>query len=154
SVWRRCPQENPTPTGRNGVSGGTCRRCLPPARWWRMMCQVRHSAHRAVPAGAGFLPRHASCGSRAAMATTTASQLLIARRYLDRGFTDTAMEIFVRTSSETPASDWECLAEALFKRQCVAAVVRVCEIGGIPLPRERMLALGDARLHGRDLDGA
>lgn len=85
---------------------------------------------------------------------TTASHLLIARRYLERGFLDTAMDLLVRNASVAEADDWLRLSEALLERQRIADVVRVCEMGGVPLPRERLLALGDARLQGRDLDGA
>jgi hypothetical protein len=85
---------------------------------------------------------------------STASHLLVARRYLSRGFLDSAMELLVRHAASVGQSDWLALAEALMDRQRIADVVRVCELGAIPLPRERFLALGDARLRRRDLDGA
>ena len=85
---------------------------------------------------------------------TATSQLLIARRYLARGFLDTAMHLLVRNAEAASPADWQRLVDRLMERQRIADVVRVCAIGGIPLPRERLLALGDARLQGRDVKGA
>jgi len=85
---------------------------------------------------------------------TTPSEVLVARRYLERGFLDTAMELFVRHAPTVDRSDWLRLADGLMDRLRIADVVRICALGEIPLPRERILALGDARLRRRDLDGA
>jgi len=85
---------------------------------------------------------------------TVASQVFIARRYLARGFLDTAMHLLLRHPEAASRADWDRLVEGLLERQRIADVVRVCAIGGIPLPRARLLALGDARLEARDVKGA
>ncbi len=80
------------------------------------------------------------------------SEVLVARRYLDRGFLDAAMKLMVRNAELVTPADWSKLAERLMERNRIADVVRVCELGEVPLPRERMLALGDAHLHRKDVD--
>jgi hypothetical protein len=82
------------------------------------------------------------------------SEVLVGRRYLERGFLDAAMKLFVRNAELVPASEWSRLAERLLGRNRVADVVRVCELGSVPLPRETMLAAGDASLKRKDVDGA
>jgi len=82
------------------------------------------------------------------------SEVLVGRRYLERGFLDAAMKLFVRNAELVPASDWSRLAERLLGRNRIADVVRVCELGSVPLPRETMLAAGDASLKRKDVDGA
>jgi hypothetical protein len=82
------------------------------------------------------------------------SQVLVGRRYLERGFLDAAMKLFVRNAELVLPADWTRLAERLMERSRIPDVVRVCEIGGVPLPRERMLASGDALLKRKDVDGA
>jgi len=85
---------------------------------------------------------------------TGKSAITVGRRYLERGFVDAAMKLFLRNAGDVEASDWSQLAECLMERNRVPDVVRVCELGAIPLPRERMLSLGDARLRRRDIDSA
>jgi hypothetical protein len=82
------------------------------------------------------------------------SEVLVGRRYLERGFLDAAMKLFVRNAELVPASDWSRLAERLLGRNRIADVVRVCELGSVPLPRETMLTAGDACLKRKDVDGA
>ena len=84
----------------------------------------------------------------------SASEVLVGQRYLSRGFLDDAMKLFVRNAELVGSADWSRLAEGLLERHRLQDVVRVCELGAIPLPRERFLVLGDARLRRRDLDGA
>jgi hypothetical protein len=79
---------------------------------------------------------------------------LVGRRYLERGFLDAAMKLFVRNAAEVSASDWSSLVDRLMERNRVADVVTVCGLASIPLPRERMLELGDRALKRRDLDAA
>src|SRR5262245_64290942 len=86
--------------------------------------------------------------------TTRDPQVLIGRRYLERGFLDAALSLFERHPSGVESSDWSRLAERLMDRQRVADAVRVCELGEVELPRERLLALGDRARQRRDLDGA
>lgn len=88
------------------------------------------------------------------MAPRTASQVLIARRYLERGFLDTAMRLFVRNAADVASADWALLVERLMERGRIVDVVQVCALGGVDLPREQLLTIGDGRLKARDLDGA
>jgi hypothetical protein len=82
------------------------------------------------------------------------SEVMVGRRYLERGFLDAAMKLFVRNAAEVPATDWSALVDRLMERNRVADVVTVCGLASIPLPRERMLELGDRALRRRDLDAA
>ena len=82
------------------------------------------------------------------------AEILVGRRYLDRGFLDAAMKIFLRNAELVSAEDWRALSDRLMERNRIADVVRVCEMGGVPLPRERMLALADMHLRRKDLDAA
>src|SRR5438876_8531839 len=82
------------------------------------------------------------------------SEVLVARRYLERGFLDAAMRLLVRNAELVVAADWNRLAERLLERNRIPDAVRVCELGGVPLPRERLLAAADAFLKRKDLDGA
>src|SRR5881409_2124882 len=61
------------------------------------------------------------------------SEVLVGRRYLERGFLDAAMRLFVRNAELVTAADWAGLAE---------------------LPLERMLVAADASLRRKDVDGA
>jgi len=80
------------------------------------------------------------------------SEVLVARRYLERGFLDAALKLLVRNASLVTSNDWTQLADGLMERGRIADVVRICELGSVPLPREKMLALGDAHLRRRDVD--
>src|SRR2546425_2258007 len=82
------------------------------------------------------------------------SEVLVGRRYLERGFLDAAMKLFVRNAELVTASDWTSLADRLMERNRINDAVRVCELGGVPLPRDRFLSLGDAALKRKDIDGA
>ena len=83
---------------------------------------------------------------------TKSSEVLVGRRYLERGFLDAAMKLFVRNADAVDATDWTRLAERLMERSRIPDVVRVCEVGGVPLPRERMLGLADEHLRRKDVD--
>ena len=82
------------------------------------------------------------------------SEVLVGRRYLERGFLDAAMRLYVRNAELVTAEDWSRLAERLLDRNRIPDAVRVCELGGVPLPRERMLAVADTCLKRKDVDGA
>ena len=82
------------------------------------------------------------------------SEVLVGRRYLERGFLDAAMKLFVRNIGEVTATDWNALVDRLMERNRVTDVVTVCGLASIPLPRERMLDLGDRALRRRDVDAA
>jgi hypothetical protein len=85
---------------------------------------------------------------------TRPSEVLVGRRYLERGFLDAAMKLFVRNAPLVEPADWVRLAERLMERNRIPDVVRVCEAGGVPLPRERMLAIADEHLRRKDVDSA
>lgn len=82
------------------------------------------------------------------------SEIIVGRRYLERGFLDAAMRLFVRNSELVSAADWTRLADRLLERNRIPDVVRICELGGVPLPRDRMLATGDACLKRKSVDDA
>ncbi|HLK11937.1 MAG TPA: hypothetical protein VKW76_11190 [Candidatus Binatia bacterium] len=78
---------------------------------------------------------------------------LVARRYLEHGFLDAAMRLFMRHPAAMHEHDWSLLVERLMERQRIVDAVRACEAGGVALPRERLLALGDELLRRRDYEG-
>jgi hypothetical protein len=86
--------------------------------------------------------------------STKSSEVLVGRRYLERGFLDAAMKLFVRNAPVVEPDDWTRLAERLMERNRIPDVVRVCEVGGVPLPRERMLGIADDHLRRKDVDTA
>jgi len=78
----------------------------------------------------GLSPTHAS-----------RSTVLIGRRYLEHGFLDLAMRLFVRHAALVEKRDWNRLVQRLMDRHRIADAVRVCEIGGVPLPYAQLLAV-------------
>ena len=82
------------------------------------------------------------------------SEVLVGRRYLERGFLDAAMKLFVRNAELVTAADWTGLSDRLMERNRINDAVRICELGAVPLPRDRFLSLGDAALKRKDIDGA
>ncbi len=78
------------------------------------------------------------------------SKVLVGRRYLERGFLDAAMRLFVRNAVLVEKRDWTLLVERLMERQRIVDAVHVSGIAGIPLPCARLLALGDEHLRRRD----
>ena len=82
------------------------------------------------------------------------SEIVVARRYLDHGFVDAAMRIFGRHAAQVAAEDWNLLVDRLLERGRVADAVGVCRAGDVPLPTEKLLALGDRQLRRKDVDGA
>jgi tetratricopeptide (TPR) repeat protein len=85
---------------------------------------------------------------------TSESQVHVGRRYLERGFLDAALKLFARNAEFVRGEDWSGLAERLMDRNRVQDVVRVCELGAVPLPREHLLARGDALMLRKDVDRA
>ena len=79
---------------------------------------------------------------------------MVARRYLEHGFLDAALRIFGRHVGLVEAPDWNRLVERLLERGRVADAVAVCQTGGLPLPREQLLVLGDRDLQRKDVQGA
>jgi hypothetical protein len=82
------------------------------------------------------------------------SRVLVARRYVERGFLDSAMRLYAQNPGVVDASDWIDLADKMIERDRIDDAVRVCEAGGVPLPRERLLAIGDRCLERRDTNQA
>jgi hypothetical protein len=85
---------------------------------------------------------------------TNSPKVLVARRYLERGFLDAAMRLFLANASLVDKRDWAALAARLMERQRIMDAVRVCEVGNVPMPREQLLSLGDGHLRRRDFEGA
>lgn len=82
------------------------------------------------------------------------SEVLVGRRYLERGFLDAALKLLVRNAEQVAREDWVLLAERLMDRNRVSDVVTICELGSVPLPRQRLLELGDSYLQRRAVDSA
>ena len=82
------------------------------------------------------------------------STVFIGRRYLERGFLDAAMRLFVRNAALVEKRDWALLVERLMDRHRIVDAVRVCEIGGVPVPRAQLLALGDGSLQRKNFEAA
>ncbi len=85
---------------------------------------------------------------------TNESQVLVGRHYLERGFLDAAMKLFARNATAVTGEDWSRLAARLMERNRLQDVVRICELGSVPLPREEILARGDTALKRKDVDSA
>ena len=90
---------------------------------------------------------------RAPRAGRAHSELMVGRRYLDHGFLDAALRIFARNVDHTTGDDWNLLVERLLERGRVADAVQACQTGGVPLPREHLLVLGDRQLARKDVQG-
>jgi hypothetical protein len=84
------------------------------------------------------------------------SEVMVARRYLDHGFIDAARRIFERNadSGRVAPDDWSNLVERLLERGRIRDAVQACQTGNVPLPRERLLDLGDRHLLRRDMQSA
>ena len=82
------------------------------------------------------------------------SEVTIARRYLDHGFLDVALRMFARNVGHVRSDDWTRLVDRLLERGRVPEAVETCRIGGVPMPRRNLLALGDQRLLCKDVDAA
>jgi hypothetical protein len=82
------------------------------------------------------------------------SRVLVARRYVEHGFLDAAMRLFIQNPAVVAPQDWTGLAEKMIERDRIMDAVRVCDIGGVPPPRERLLQLGDHYLDRKDTDRA
>ncbi|HXJ37334.1 MAG TPA: hypothetical protein VMS22_25175 [Candidatus Eisenbacteria bacterium] len=81
-------------------------------------------------------------------------EILVARRYMSHGFLDASMRIFARNTAHTTADDWTQLVDHLLERGRVDEAVHACQTGGIPLPRQQLITLGDRQLRRKDVDGA
>jgi hypothetical protein len=82
------------------------------------------------------------------------SEVLVGRRYLERGFVDAGLKLLVRNAEHVSREDWTLLVDLLMDRSRVSDVVEICELGSVPLPRQRLLELGDSFLKRRSVDSA
>ena len=82
------------------------------------------------------------------------SEVYVARRYLQHGFVDIAMRLFLRNAAHARQDDWKRLVRPLMAQGRIMDAVGICERSDAPLPRAELLALGDRRLRLRDVDGA
>jgi hypothetical protein len=133
-------------------SGRTCHWRRSSARGWSC---VAHSPRPPAPAS-GNPPGTTLATGPVAMShdSRPRSEVAVARRYLDHGFLDVAMRIFGRNVAQVRSDDWRLLVDRLLDRGRVAEAVETCRMGGVPLPRRELLALGDHRLHCKDVDAA
>src|SRR5262249_54275696 len=73
--------------------------------------------------GANALVRLPSSQEATMKAKTTAamqSRVLVARRYVERGFLDTAMRLFAQNSEVVEREDWTGLADKMIERDRIA----------------------------------
>jgi hypothetical protein len=84
--------------------------------------------------------------------TSKEADVLVGRRYLAKGYVDQALEFFTRNAAVVADEDWERLRDKLLERGRIQDMVRVCELGQVPLPRERLLERADKALVTKDVD--
>jgi|SRR5690242_5965762 len=82
------------------------------------------------------------------------NEVTVARRYLENGFLDIALRMFARNAEHVRADDWTQLADRLIESGRVSEAIETCRLGGVPMPRRELLALGDRRLRCKDVDAA
>ncbi len=80
------------------------------------------------------------------------ADILVGRRYLAKGYLDQALELFSRNVDTVAAQDWSDLRDRLLDRGRIQDMVRVCNLGHVPLPSEQLLVRGDKALVTKDID--
>ena len=80
------------------------------------------------------------------------ADVLVGRRYLARGYLDQALELFTRNADGVTVQDWSTLRDKLLERGRIQDMVRVCDLGRVPIPSEQLLARGDRALVTKDID--
>ena len=80
------------------------------------------------------------------------ADVLVGRRYLSRGYLDQALELFARNADIVATTDWSLLRDRLLDRGRIQDMVRVCELGHVPIPSEQLVARGDKALKTKDID--
>jgi hypothetical protein len=80
------------------------------------------------------------------------ADVLVGRRYLTRGYLDQALELFTRNADVVAAEDWSLLRDKLLDRGRIQDMVRVCELGHVPIPSEQLLVRGDKAIRTKDID--
>jgi len=80
------------------------------------------------------------------------ADVLVGRRYLARGYLDQAFELFTRNADIVALQDWQLLRDKLLDRGRIQDMVRVCELGHVPIPSEQLITRGDKALKTKDID--
>ncbi|MCC6767111.1 MAG: hypothetical protein IT293_20845 [Deltaproteobacteria bacterium] len=80
------------------------------------------------------------------------ADVLVGRRYLSRGYLDQALELFTRNADVVALADWSLLRDKLLDRGRIQDMVRVCELGHVPIPSEQLVVRGDKALKTKDID--
>jgi len=80
------------------------------------------------------------------------ADILVGRRYLAKGYLDQALELFTRNADGVTPQDWMGLRDKLLERGRIQDMVRVCDLGHVPIPSEELLARGDRALITKDVD--
>ena len=80
------------------------------------------------------------------------ADVLVGRRYLTRGYLDQALELFTRNADTVATADWSVLRDKLLDRGRIQDMVRVCELGHVPIPSEQLIVRGDKALKTKDID--
>ena len=80
------------------------------------------------------------------------ADVLVGRRYLSRGYVDQALELFTRNADVVATADWILLRDRLLERGRIQDMVRVCELGHVPIPSEQLLVRGDKALKTKDIE--
>lgn len=80
------------------------------------------------------------------------ADILVGRRYLAKGYLDQALELFTRNADAVGHDDWTSLRDKLLDRGRIQDMVRVCDLGHVPLPREQLLVRADKALVTKDID--
>ncbi len=80
------------------------------------------------------------------------ADVLVGRRYLSRGYLDQALELFTRNADIVAVVDWSLLRDKLLDRGRIQDMVRVCELGHVPIPSEQLVVRGDKALKTKDID--
>ncbi len=80
------------------------------------------------------------------------ADVLVGRRYLTKGYLDQALELFGRNADCVSPHDWTILRDKLLDRGRIQDMVRVCDLGHVPIPSEELLVRGDKALMTKDID--
>jgi len=80
------------------------------------------------------------------------ADILVGRRYLAKGYLDQALELFSRNADAVAPQDWTGLRDRLLDRGRIQDMVRVCNLGHVPIPSEQLLVRGDKALVTKDID--
>ncbi len=86
--------------------------------------------------------------------TDAEADVFLGRRYLAKGFLDDALRMFMQRPASFTAADWTTLRDRLLARGRIDDVLDVCKAGGIPIPRDELLSIGDEYLRRMDAERA